>query len=146
MPGRNDAPASPESHRRQRKHAHTTRLACHATQRWTCRPTAFASPTHIYPPAPTPPPRRAAAMRYDDDMMAYADIDDYGNDGPGILYPLSVFFALGIWLVFQRYQSMRNRAVPFRIRPPEVRLRCAVAPLCGVADAPGSKLGRTSRR
>lgn len=59
-------------------------------------------------------------MRYDDDRIHYPDIDDYDNDGPGILYPISIFFALGIWLVFQRYHSMRNRAVPFRIRAPEV--------------------------
>ncbi|KIP11111.1 hypothetical protein PHLGIDRAFT_125015 [Phlebiopsis gigantea 11061_1 CR5-6] len=58
-------------------------------------------------------------MRYDDDRLHYPDIDDYDNDGPGILYPMTIFFALGIWLVFQRYQSMRNRAVPFRIRVPE---------------------------
>lgn len=55
-----------------------------------------------------------------DDRMSYLDIDDYEDDGFGIIYPLSLFFALGIWLVFQRYHSMRNRAVPFRIRAPEV--------------------------
>ena len=50
--------------------------------------------------------------------MAY---DDYeGGDGAGILYPLTIFLALGVWLVVQRYQSVRNRAVPFRIAPPTV--------------------------
>lgn len=62
-------------------------------------------------------------MPYDDDSMSFPAYDDYDYEGPGILYPISIFFALGIWLVFQRYQSMRNRAVPFRIRVPEVR-RC----------------------
>ena len=56
----------------------------------------------------------------DDDYLPYNDLDDDANDGPGIFYPLSIFFALGIWLVFQRYQSMRNRAVPFRVRATEV--------------------------
>ena len=49
--------------------------------------------------------------------MAY---DDYDDDGVGILYPLTIFFALGIWLVVQRYNSIRNRAVPFRKAPPPV--------------------------
>ena len=61
-----------------------------------------------------------------DDRMAYLDIDEYDDDGFGIIYPLSLFFALGIWLVFQRYNSMRNRAVPFRVRAPEVCLLLTV--------------------
>lgn len=60
-------------------------------------------------------------MRVDDDYLPYPDIDDDADEGFGILYPISIFFALGIWLVFQRYHSMRNRAVPFRVRAPEVR-------------------------
>lgn len=57
------------------------------------------------------------------DDRAYIDFDDYDDDSfGGILYPLSIFFALGIWLVIHRYHSMRNRAVPFRVRAPEVRL------------------------
>lgn len=48
--------------------------------------------------------------------------DDYDEDGIGIVYPLSIFFALGIWLVFQRYHSIRNRAVPFRVRTPDVSI------------------------
>ena len=63
----------------------------------------------------------SAAMSYDDDILRYPDIDEYDDEGLGIVYPISIFFALGIWLVFQRYQSMRNRAVPFRVRAPEVR-------------------------
>ncbi|KAJ3534463.1 hypothetical protein NM688_g7133 [Phlebia brevispora] len=45
--------------------------------------------------------------------------DDYDDDGIGIIYPLSFFIALGIWIVVQRYHSVRNRAVPFYIRAPE---------------------------
>ncbi|KAI0785356.1 Aldehyde/histidinol dehydrogenase [Irpex lacteus] len=47
-------------------------------------------------------------------------MDDYDDAGLGsILYPLSICFAVGIWLVVQRYHSIRNRAVPFRYRAPE---------------------------
>ncbi|KAI0094447.1 meiotic sister-chromatid recombination aldehyde dehydrogenase [Irpex rosettiformis] len=55
-----------------------------------------------------------------DDSAYYSDLDDYDDAGLGsILYPLSICFAVGIWLVVQRYHSMRNRAVPFRYRAPE---------------------------
>ncbi|KAJ3477063.1 hypothetical protein NLI96_g10721 [Meripilus lineatus] len=43
---------------------------------------------------------------------------DYDDEGINFLYPLSAFFALGIWLVISRYHSIRNRAVPFVHRPP----------------------------
>lgn len=50
--------------------------------------------------------------------MSYDDYDD--DEGFGIFWPLTFFIALGIWIVIQRYQSVRNRAVPFYVRPPEV--------------------------
>ncbi|KAG7086578.1 hypothetical protein E1B28_002524 [Marasmius oreades] len=41
--------------------------------------------------------------------------DDEGID---VLYALTVFFALGIWLVIQRERRMKNSAIPFRFRAP----------------------------
>jgi hypothetical protein len=38
----------------------------------------------------------------------------------GAIYPLSIFFAVGIWLVIWRYQTVRDRAVPFKLRAPPV--------------------------
>lgn len=42
--------------------------------------------------------------------------DDHGID---VFYLLSLFFAFGIWLVFQRYQRASNSAVPFKFSVPE---------------------------
>lgn len=42
------------------------------------------------------------------------------DDGPELFYALSVCFAVGIWLVFARYQSVKNRAVPFKWPAPDV--------------------------
>ncbi|KAI0718937.1 meiotic sister-chromatid recombination aldehyde dehydrogenase [Cerioporus squamosus] len=54
--------------------------------------------------------------------MSYHDVDfDYDDDEGGIIDPvwlLMICFALGIWLVINRYQSLLNRAVFFRIAPP----------------------------
>jgi len=36
------------------------------------------------------------------------------------VYPLSIFFAFGIYLVFQRYQIKYNTAVPFDFLIPDV--------------------------
>ena len=36
------------------------------------------------------------------------------------VYPLSLFFAFGIYLVYQRYQIRYNVAVPFDFQSPEV--------------------------
>ncbi|PBK87519.1 ALDH-like protein [Armillaria gallica] len=41
------------------------------------------------------------------------------DDGIDIFYLLSLFFAFGIWLVFQRYQRAHNSAVPFKFTIPE---------------------------
>ncbi|KAH8120042.1 meiotic sister-chromatid recombination aldehyde dehydrogenase [Phellopilus nigrolimitatus] len=41
------------------------------------------------------------------------------DDGPLLLYALSACFAAGIWLVFNRYQSVKNRAVPFNWPAPD---------------------------
>ncbi|KAH9913364.1 meiotic sister-chromatid recombination aldehyde dehydrogenase [Fomitopsis serialis] len=44
---------------------------------------------------------------------------EYDEDGGlNFLLPLSLFFAAGIWLVINRFQSFHNRAVPFRLAPP----------------------------
>ncbi|TCD64319.1 Meiotic Sister-Chromatid recombination aldehyde dehydrogenase [Steccherinum ochraceum] len=54
--------------------------------------------------------------------MPYDDYDydyDYEEEGFGIVWPLTICLALGIYLVFERYRSVRNRAVPFRVAPPE---------------------------
>ena len=76
-----------------------------------------------------------------DDSAYYADLDDYDDAGVGsILYPLSICFAVGIWLVVQRYHSIRNRAVPFRVRIPEVR---SIAPHF-VNNVQQTKLSHTS--
>lgn len=47
---------------------------------------------------------------------------EYDDDGVNVLLWLSLFFAVGIWLVINRFQSFHNRAVPFRLAPPAVRV------------------------
>lgn len=37
------------------------------------------------------------------------------------IYPISIFFAFGIYLVFQRYQRRHNSPVPFEFVFPDVR-------------------------
>lgn len=46
--------------------------------------------------------------------------DDDTREGIDVFYPLSAFFAFGIWLVFQRYQRAHNSAVPIDIHIPVV--------------------------
>jgi hypothetical protein len=41
--------------------------------------------------------------------------------GIDVVYPLTIFFAFGIWLVCDRYYRMHNSPVPFNFRVPEVR-------------------------
>ncbi|EJD03805.1 meiotic sister-chromatid recombination aldehyde dehydrogenase [Fomitiporia mediterranea MF3/22] len=41
------------------------------------------------------------------------------DDGTGLFYALSICIALGIWLVFARYQTVRNRAVLFTWPAPD---------------------------
>ena len=43
------------------------------------------------------------------------------------VYPLSLFFAFGIYLVFQRYQIRYNAAVPFDFPSPDVCLLTSFA-------------------
>jgi hypothetical protein len=45
--------------------------------------------------------------------------NDHGREY-NILYPLSICIATGIFLVFKRYESVRNRAVPFDWPAPAV--------------------------
>ena len=56
--------------------------------------------------------------------MAYREVEyDYDDEG-GVIDPvwlLTICFALGIWLVVNRYQSLLNRAIFFRLAPPPVR-------------------------
>ncbi len=37
-------------------------------------------------------------------------------------YPITAFFAFGIYLVFQRYQRTHNSPIPFEYKHPEVYL------------------------
>ncbi|CCM03749.1 uncharacterized protein FIBRA_05895 [Fibroporia radiculosa] len=48
--------------------------------------------------------------------MAYSGDDDGGFD---VFWLLTIFFALGIWLVINRFQTVHNRAVPFRWPAPK---------------------------
>ena len=54
--------------------------------------------------------------------MSYDYDYDYDDEGVGVLWPLTMVFALGIYLVVQRYNSIRNRAIPFRVDQPEVSI------------------------
>ncbi|RDB24175.1 hypothetical protein Hypma_008675 [Hypsizygus marmoreus] len=45
--------------------------------------------------------------------------DDDDHKGIDVVYPLTLFFGLGIWLVFQRYQKMHNSPVPFEYPAPK---------------------------
>ncbi|EPT03543.1 hypothetical protein FOMPIDRAFT_1022465 [Fomitopsis schrenkii] len=45
-------------------------------------------------------------------------MSEYDEEGVNVLLWLSLFFAAGIWLVINRFQSFHNRAVPFRLAPP----------------------------
>lgn len=57
-------------------------------------------------------------------QLKFATNDDSDDDpdrvGIDPLYPLTVCFAVGIYLVFQRYQTVRYRAVPFVVPVPPV--------------------------
>ena len=77
-------------------------------------------------PVPCFPHLSAASVRSRTRLttMTYHDMDfDYDDEG-GVIDPiwlLTICIALGIWLVVQRYRSLLNRAVFFRIPPPPVR-------------------------
>src|SRR2546425_523867 len=62
----------------------------------------------------------------------------FADDGEGfdIFIPLSLFFAFGIWLVFERYNRMNNSAVPFECRIPNA----SVWSLCLVSTIDPSSL------
>ncbi|KAG6845707.1 hypothetical protein H0H87_004973 [Tephrocybe sp. NHM501043] len=45
--------------------------------------------------------------------------DDDDQEGIDIVYPLTVFFAIGIWLVVRRYHKMHNSPVEFEFSIPE---------------------------
>ncbi len=64
-----------------------------------------------------------SAIWYPVHALFFTPADD--DDEPGVdpIYPLTVFFALGIWFVFKRYQYIRYRAVPFSVPVPEVGLQ-----------------------
>lgn len=47
---------------------------------------------------------------------------EYEDEGFGLAWPLIICLGLGIWLVVDRYKSVRNRAVPFRVAPPDVSI------------------------
>lgn len=53
----------------------------------------------------------------------YVDEDDdydYEEEGIDPIYIVIAFFTLGIWLVFKRYESIRNRPVHISWPAPEV--------------------------
>jgi hypothetical protein len=54
------------------------------------------------------------------------------SDEPDVLYPLSIFFGVGIWIVIRRYQNIRDRARNFRHPDPlpAVSKLSAVFPWC----------------
>jgi len=51
-------------------------------------------------------------------------LDDGDEDGSNVelFYFMTGFFAVGIWLVVQRYQWIHNRAIDFKINYPIVRV------------------------
>ena len=55
-------------------------------------------------------------------MDYYDYYDEYEDEGISFTTPLLISFALGIYLVYTRYHSIRNRAIPFKLAPPEVCL------------------------
>jgi hypothetical protein len=49
--------------------------------------------------------------------------NDFSEDHPDdLVYHLTLFFAFGIYTVIHRYQTARNKAIPFTHEPPEVRV------------------------
>lgn len=61
-----------------------------------------------------------SAIWYPVHALFFTPANDDDDAGVDPIYPLTVFFALGIWFVFKRYQYIRYRAVPFSIPVPEV--------------------------
>lgn len=45
---------------------------------------------------------------------------DSKEDVDAIVYPLTLFFAFGIYLVYERYQKKHNSPVPFEYNSPAV--------------------------
>ncbi|KAI0783294.1 meiotic sister-chromatid recombination aldehyde dehydrogenase [Abortiporus biennis] len=50
--------------------------------------------------------------------MSYYEYEYEDEGGIGVIYPITILVALGIYLVVARYQSIRNRAIPFRYPAP----------------------------
>ena len=63
-----------------------------------------------------------SAIWYPVHALFFTPADDDDDPGYDPIYPLTVFFALGIWFVFKRYQYIRYRAVPFSVPIPDVGL------------------------
>lgn len=57
----------------------------------------------------------------------FLDDDNVQTDDSGVnaIYVVTVFFALGIWIVFRRYENVRNRPVEFQWPAPEVNIHLA---------------------
>lgn len=53
-------------------------------------------------------------------LNGWSDEYDSSNSGIDVFYLLTLCFALGLWLVFQRYQKLHNSPVPFGVHIPEV--------------------------
>ena len=63
-----------------------------------------------------------SAIWYPVHALFFTPADDDDDTAVDPIYPLTVFFSLGIWFVFKRYQYIRYRAVPFSVPIPEVGL------------------------
>lgn len=63
-------------------------------------------------------------------MDYYDYYDEYEDEGISFTTPLLISFALGIYLVYTRYHSIRNRAIPFKLAPPAVRVSSAIHNFC----------------
>ena len=46
--------------------------------------------------------------------------EDDEATGIDVIYPLTICFAFGIWLVYHRYNKMHNSPVPFTVEAPQV--------------------------
>lgn len=59
-------------------------------------------------------------MVYLINMDYYDYYDEYEDEGISFTTPLLISIALGIYLVYTRYHSIQNRAIPYKIPIPKV--------------------------
>ena len=75
----------------------------------------------LAPLAPLLRPIFSVFTDYDDEY--YDEGYEYDDEGVDPVYIILAFFALGIWLVFKRYESIRNRPVEIHWPAPDVSYR-----------------------